>query len=243
MAQAENETHIRRRYLEALEAEDLANLPASVYTRGFVRSYAEYLGLNPSAVAEMYAAATAPVRKDPPPLRPAVPHVHIPRELPVRAVAIAIGVVIGLAVIVYGWMALQEAAAAMREEQGVASVGGTPNATVRQPTPHPIAVNSPVPSPTATAAPTAPPTSEPTPVVDGILVQFRTTARVYVEAAVDGQPVLAETLPAGTDRTLPLGESLVVMRVSNASAVELTYNGRRQDPTPDAVPMEFTWRR
>src|SRR3954447_18198618 len=46
IADAERATYIRRRYLEALEADDYAALPASVYTRGFIRTYAEYLGLD-----------------------------------------------------------------------------------------------------------------------------------------------------------------------------------------------------
>ena len=43
------------------------------------------------------------------------------------------------------------------------------------------------------------PLPTPTPVVDGILVEFRTNARVYVEAAVDGNQVLAETLSLPLD--------------------------------------------
>ncbi len=38
LADAERETRISRRYLEALESEDEAALPAGVYTRGFIRT-------------------------------------------------------------------------------------------------------------------------------------------------------------------------------------------------------------
>jgi cytoskeletal protein RodZ len=47
LEQAERETRIARRYLVALEQEDFAVFPAEVYARGFLRSYAGYLHLNP----------------------------------------------------------------------------------------------------------------------------------------------------------------------------------------------------
>lgn len=46
--QAERDTRIGRRYLLALEAEEFSAFPARVYSRGFLRSYASYLGLNPA---------------------------------------------------------------------------------------------------------------------------------------------------------------------------------------------------
>ena len=45
---AERVTRIPRKYLEALEVENYGILPAPVYARGFLRSYAGYLGLNPA---------------------------------------------------------------------------------------------------------------------------------------------------------------------------------------------------
>ena len=44
---AERVTRIPRKYLEALELENFGILPAPVYARGFLRSYASYLGLEP----------------------------------------------------------------------------------------------------------------------------------------------------------------------------------------------------
>jgi Helix-turn-helix domain len=44
--QVEAETAIRTRYLRALEDEDFHILPGPTYTKGFLRAYAEYLGLD-----------------------------------------------------------------------------------------------------------------------------------------------------------------------------------------------------
>jgi len=44
---AERDTKIRARHLAALESGDYTELPGSVYTKGFLRNYALYLGLDP----------------------------------------------------------------------------------------------------------------------------------------------------------------------------------------------------
>jgi cytoskeletal protein RodZ len=45
LEQAAADTRIREKFLHALEAGDYASLPGAVYTRGFLRNYAEYLDL------------------------------------------------------------------------------------------------------------------------------------------------------------------------------------------------------
>lgn len=47
IAQVAQDTRISARFLEALEAETFAVLPAPVYVRGFIRSYANYLRVEP----------------------------------------------------------------------------------------------------------------------------------------------------------------------------------------------------
>ena len=47
---AERDTKIRARYLDALERGDWRALPGAVYTKGFLRNYALYLGLDPEEV-------------------------------------------------------------------------------------------------------------------------------------------------------------------------------------------------
>jgi cytoskeletal protein RodZ len=47
---AERDTKIRVRYLAALERGDYRELPGAVYTKGFLRNYALYLGLDPDDV-------------------------------------------------------------------------------------------------------------------------------------------------------------------------------------------------
>jgi cytoskeleton protein RodZ len=48
-------TRVAPRYLEALEAEDFASLPAPVFTRGYIRAYCQALGASSDAALALYA--------------------------------------------------------------------------------------------------------------------------------------------------------------------------------------------
>src|SRR5712691_10642177 len=52
-------TKISKRFLEAIERNDHRTLPAPVFTRGFVREYARYLGLNAEEMVNRYNFAAA----------------------------------------------------------------------------------------------------------------------------------------------------------------------------------------
>ncbi len=132
LEQAEVETRIRRRYLVALETEDLASLPDPVVGRGFLRNYAAYLDLDPSVASERYTHMGAPA-PDVPPVPPLedsafhgdsfrpVPLHHMPgfreRRGWVAALVLAVVAVVALlswlgAPYVYRWFYAARAAAA-----------------------------------------------------------------------------------------------------------------------------------
>ena len=52
-------TKISKRFLEAIERNDHRILPAPVFTRGFIREYARYLGLNADEIVNRYNYAAA----------------------------------------------------------------------------------------------------------------------------------------------------------------------------------------
>ena len=57
LEQASRETNIARRYLEALETGMYEIFPGEPYAIGFLRNYAEYLGLNPNECVILYKQA------------------------------------------------------------------------------------------------------------------------------------------------------------------------------------------
>lgn len=54
LARVERDTKIRIRYLSALERGDYRDLPEPIYTRGFLRNYGLYLGLDPEYLVDLY---------------------------------------------------------------------------------------------------------------------------------------------------------------------------------------------
>ena len=57
---AQRATRISRRYLQALEDEDFEALPAPVFARGFLRSYAQYLSIDPTELVSRFPGEPRP---------------------------------------------------------------------------------------------------------------------------------------------------------------------------------------
>ena len=55
----EQGTSIRASYIEAIENGEYDKLPGSVYTKGFIKNYAKFLGMDPDAVVKEFAADIA----------------------------------------------------------------------------------------------------------------------------------------------------------------------------------------
>ena len=58
LQKVERDTKIRERYLSALELGEYRELPGSVYTKGFLRNYGAYLGLDPEYLIDLYRLET-----------------------------------------------------------------------------------------------------------------------------------------------------------------------------------------
>jgi transcriptional regulator with XRE-family HTH domain len=79
---AERDTRISRRYLQALESEQFEAIPAPVYARGFLRSYSQYLGLDPQEMLDLF-----PRDDDAPPSYGREPQQRASPENPISAVS------------------------------------------------------------------------------------------------------------------------------------------------------------
>jgi cytoskeletal protein RodZ len=100
LQEAERTTRISRRYLEALENENFGLLPAPVYARGFLRTYARYLGLEPKDLLPLFPVGYLDV-----PLLEPMPKVTTPRTWPGSGL-LAAGVVAVLLIVVVGLYAI-----------------------------------------------------------------------------------------------------------------------------------------
>ena len=70
LARVEDDTKIRAKYLQALEDERFEILPSETYVKGFLRTYAEYLGLDGQLYVDefnsRFASAEEPLLSSPP---------------------------------------------------------------------------------------------------------------------------------------------------------------------------------
>jgi hypothetical protein len=216
----------RARYLQALEADDFAALPPTAYTRVLIREYARFLGLDPAVVLDM----ALPMRpEDRNPIRPAMAPLEKPAVISWRAVLTV--AVLALCAGLFLYLYAQYNSFAQSVEPA------------RAPTPSRVisAAVTPIPPfPTETLPPTLTPVPTATQVT-GLLVEARLLAPTWVQVWTDGRPVLAEILPAGTSRAFAADRS-IRMRVGNASAVDVTFNGTPQGKLGEsAQAVDATW--
>src|SRR5215210_6368905 len=104
---AERDTKIRARYLAALERGEYRELPGDVYTKGFLRNYALYLGLDAEEVVGQWRRErgnTAPAKtvlKVPRPIAQPRPGLHFSPGIVVAALLTLLVVGVGV------WLGIQ----------------------------------------------------------------------------------------------------------------------------------------
>lgn len=89
----ERDTRISKRYLDALEREDWKVFPAPVYSRAFLRTYAQYLGLNPAELMRAFQTQA----EEPPAFQP-LPQIATPSSTGSMSWLLAGGVLLFLLV-------------------------------------------------------------------------------------------------------------------------------------------------
>jgi cytoskeletal protein RodZ len=95
-------TKIRAKYIRALEEEDFTSIPGDAYIRGFLRTYAEYLGLDGDVYVDEYASRFITSWRDELPPRPERRRIRTPeRHLERRAVLLVLAGIVLVAGLVF----------------------------------------------------------------------------------------------------------------------------------------------
>lgn len=202
--------------LEALERGDLSRLPGGIFTRAFVRAYAEEVGLDPDSTIDDFIAEL------PPEAATATAHSSSVEdgeklESDRRAVATALRLalvslpLIGL-VIYYGSRGSQAVPEPSHEAQAESHTA--PDAPVDSSPPVEPAVAKPAPAPAATGAQ-----------VSGLSLDLAPKATCWVSVTTDGERVFSGLMNAGEKRSITAKEQ-IALNVGDAGAFAYTLNGR-----------------
>ncbi len=220
----EKATRIRLKYLAALEADDFAALPTGAQARGFLRNYAQFLGLEIEPILAHYNGAvnkksflllSAPrprLADHPAPgrVRTRVPHLFSPDVLVAGVITVGLGLLLL-------WGGSQLAAglgAPATGTQAAATTSAEPEATATS-TLLPVEASPTEPLPT------------PLPNYTGVNVLVRAEQRLWLRVTVDGVEAFAGLMVPGDSKEF-VGQQVVEIVTGNGLGTRVIWNGRDQ---------------
>ncbi|MGA8577006.1 MAG: RodZ domain-containing protein [Candidatus Cybelea sp.] len=217
-----DQIRIRSVYLAAIEEGSWSAIGAPVYIRGFIRTYARFVGLDPeeavAAFKRMQPAGGLP--------QALTAREAAAREEEGRRGSVLIWIAATVAVLLIAFVVYNELT--MRRPQVAASSASPPaSAAPASPTPAPAAS-------TPTSAPAGPAGGANT-------MALVLTAPSWLRVTVDGSVSMEGTFPAGTSKTFH-GKSAMV-RIGNAGGVEIYVDGKdvgKLGKSGDVVEHAFT---
>jgi len=217
--------HIRSVYLNAIENEDWKSIGAPVYVRGFIRTYARYLGKDAEDAVGRFNQ-TSPVERPVVPSASAATLSDNERSGPsLWAIVATIVAIVLVGFVGYEWWQYAHPGTATAVAQATQAPQPTNAATESQ---------APVPS----SKPTAPPAAS------GVAphqLALRLTQRSWLRVVVDGTQQLEGIFPAGTVRTFK--GNVADVRAGNAGGVVVATSDRSPKPmgnVGDVVEQRFT---
>jgi cytoskeletal protein RodZ len=202
-------TRVAPRYLEALEGDRWALLPAPAFTRGFIRAYCQRLGESPDDALACYATA----------LNELSPPAAELSSTPAARRWLHGPVLVSSGLLVAFGFGLFLVSLAVRRQPAPEAKAPKPAASVPS---QPISLTPPPPE-----TPVAPSVAAPT---QSRLVA-RTTEPTWVRIQTDAR-VVEELLPAGATREW-VSDRRFVLTIGNAGGIRLELNGRLLPPLGD----------
>jgi cytoskeleton protein RodZ len=215
VSEVAEQTRISPLYIDSIEKDDYKPLPGGIFNKGFVKSYAKFIGMDEHEALQDYSKIVAQTEgRDEDDLRTYRPEVLTDDRAGGSMVPTIIFAGIILALMTGGLLFV------------VNYLQNQPSS----PTPAGNVANTSVPSGQNTAQSGQNPAA---PALDEIKLDFRaTTEKINVESVADGQRATQDVLP-GTPKTFTAKDSLTVSYYRGfEKMVELTLNGKQIAPPP-----------
>jgi len=205
-------TKISTTILRALEAEELDRIPGGVFTRGFIRSCARELGLDPETtvaafVAQQSAATGAAAGSEPAALEHRTAVEMDPDDTALLSESssdLAQMIVIAIIVAAAGYL----------------SVHNRSDSTIAASAPAPIVREVPVGTSGTVDAVSAPPARS----APDLTLEIQAIGPCWVAATSDGTPAVARLLDAGDSQSIAAHDE-IRLRLGDPASVSFTLNG------------------
>ncbi|MEM9293696.1 MAG: helix-turn-helix domain-containing protein [Acidobacteriota bacterium] len=211
-------TKVSLRYLQAFEQDRFELLPALVFSRGFLRQYAECVGLDPDEVLNSFLwaiNASQPEEEEPEEVRRREVEANRSILIPVLILVVALVALVAGLLISSGdeEEAAAESQEAVVEDSAPATSGPNFVPPVRQAAAPAPAVEPPPPEPSAP-----------------LVVTLEFTRDCWVEAVVRNAPEgrdqrISQTFWQGESLTLEAQRAVVLRKLGNAGGVQVEVNG------------------
>jgi cytoskeletal protein RodZ len=244
-------TKISIRNLKALEEEKFQQLPGGVFNRGFVRAYARHLGLDEEEMVALYQNATGDVPKQVESARePGRVEIYEGgSSFPWAAVRFGLFILaLGLAMWLYRSQradrsgpapVLPSSASSSAAVPAPAATGGAASSAANTMAASPEARGESAALPAApavraaTSSESAAPKQDATTTAAGNLVlKIAAREECWISIAADGQAPVEYTLYGADEKTVA-AQKEITLRVGNAGAVDLFFDGKKMPPQGD----------
>jgi cytoskeleton protein RodZ len=207
---------IRKDHLEAVEEDNFSDLPGKTYAIGFVRSYAQYLGLDVTRMVERYKQEISGRRDEHAPADPGF-HIEEPRRLPYGWRIVA-GIV-GLALIYGVWHLVSAGYTPQPVPPAPSLAPPRPQVTASAkpetpPAPAPAAADNAVPPPAANVSPQPSPPAPPPAQSKSVIANAAPTQTAEPAPAMPA-------INATTGQVITQGNSRVVLRARAATRITI----------------------
>ncbi|GJL84608.1 MAG: hypothetical protein DHS20C02_03830 [Micavibrio sp.] len=220
IADIEKAIRIRASQIEAIEQGRLDELPGRVYAIGFVRSYAEYLGLDADRMVRLFKEQSAGVVKEKPELH--FPVAASESKLPAIWIILFSLVAAFAVIVVWSYMHVEDRSMVTEVPPVPPALQAELEAEIIKEAEARIPYGPPAPTPAQMASAVEAPKAEP-----GIILNI--TANSWVEISDDtGKKIVSKVLKAGDQYFVPDSPNLK-MSLGNAGGVAVTLDG---EPLP-----------
>lgn len=224
LEEAEAATSIRKLYLDAVEEGEFDKIPGDVFTKGIIRTYGNFLGLNGPDLVNIYKAQNSGLTKEavaPKPIRMVEKISISPHIKPERVSSgnwLSYIVVLALVIVVAAggkaWFMNTDSSQNLVSE--------------------PAAVENSMPAEEKAA---------PKPAYDGVNLALKcVNDRCWMEVTADGEIVFSGIMEAGQQQSFKAKENISV-HYGNIGAMEITVNGETLPKDPEVGSVVRTYKK